>query len=169
MSSDDEFESGGAGAALVTPKRAAELKKGMVAFLKEKPCKIIDITTSKTGKHGHAKANITGIDIFTGKKVMDISPTSHTMYQPVVDTNDWTVTDIDDEGFVTLMDDDGNQKEDLQLPTNEFVLDPELGDKIKEAFENDQEVVVKVQSAPENMKAKEAMEAIISMRIMTED
>ena len=41
----------------------------MVAFLKEKPCKIIDITTSKTGKHGHAKANITGIDIFTGKKV----------------------------------------------------------------------------------------------------
>ena len=141
----------------------------MVAFLKEKPCKIIDITTSKTGKHGHAKANITGIDIFTGKKVMDISPTSHTMYQPVVDTNDWTVTDIDDEGFVTLMDDDGNQKEDLQLPTNEFVLDPELGDKIKEAFENDQEVVVKVQSAPENMKAKEAMESIISMRIMTED
>ena len=67
------------------------------------------------------------------------------------------------------MDDDGNQKEDLQLPTNEFILDPELGDKIKEAFENDQEVVVKVQSAPENMKAKEAMEAIISMRIMTED
>ena len=60
----------------------------MVAFLKEKPCKIIDITTSKTGKHGHAKANITGIDIFTGKKVMDISPTSHTMYQPVVDTNE---------------------------------------------------------------------------------
>ena len=40
----------------------------MVAFLKEKPCKIIEITTSKTGKHGHAKANITGIDIFTGKK-----------------------------------------------------------------------------------------------------
>jgi translation initiation factor 5A len=169
MSSDEEFESGGSGASLVTPKRAGELKKGMVAFLKEKPCKIIDITTSKTGKHGHAKANITGIDIFTGKKVMDISPTSHTMYQPVVDTNDWTVTDIDDEGFVTLMDDDGNQKEDLQLPTNEFVLDPELGNKIKEAFENDQEVVVKVQSAPENMKAKEAMEAIISMRIMTED
>ena len=59
----------------------------MVAFLKEKPCKIIDITTSKTGKHGHAKANITGIDIFTGKKVMDISTTM----QPVVDTNDWTV------------------------------------------------------------------------------
>ena len=36
------------------------------------------------GKHGHAKANITGIDIFTGKKVVDISPTSHNMTQPVV-------------------------------------------------------------------------------------
>ena len=77
------------------------------------------------------------------------------MYQPVVDTNDWTVTDIDDEGFVTLMDDDGNQKEDLQLPTRDFILDPELGEKIKTAFEEDQEVVVKVQSAPEGIKAKE--------------
>eukprot|EP00944_MAST-04C_sp_MAST-4C-sp1_P009665 g9665.t1 len=166
--SDDEFESGGSGASLVVPKRAGELKKGMVAFLKEKPCKIIEVTTSKTGKHGHAKANITGIDIFTGKKYIDISPTSHTMYQPVVDTNDWTVTDIDDEGFVTLMDDDGNQKEDLQLPTRDFILDPELGEKIKTAFEEDQEVVVKVQSAPEGIKAKEPMEAIISMRIITE-
>ena len=29
--------------------------------------KIIEISVSKTGKHGHAKAAITGIDIFTGK------------------------------------------------------------------------------------------------------
>ncbi len=40
---------------------------------------VIEITTSKTGKHGHAKANITGLDIFTGNKYQDMSPTSHTM------------------------------------------------------------------------------------------
>ena len=27
------------------------------------------MSTSKTGKHGHAKVNFTGLDIFTGKKV----------------------------------------------------------------------------------------------------
>ena len=43
---------------------------------------ITEITTSKTGKHGHAKANITGLDIFTGNKYQDMSPTSHTMWVP---------------------------------------------------------------------------------------
>eukprot|EP00945_MAST-04E_sp_MAST-4E-sp1_P005625 g5625.t1 len=164
--SDEEFDDGGSGAALVTPIRAGEVKKGMFAILKDKPCKVIEVTTSKTGKHGHAKANMTGIDIITGKKVMDISPTSHTMYQPVVKTTDWTVVDIDDEDFVTLMDDNGEQKEDLQLPTNEFLLDPELGQKIKDAFEADKEIVVKVQSAPENAKAKEATELIVGCTIL---
>ena len=51
------------------------------------------------------------------------------MYQPVVDTNDWTVTDIDDEGFVTLMDDDGNQKKTFN--STRIILDPELGEKLR--------------------------------------
>ena len=164
--SDEEFDDGGSGAALVTPIRAGEVKKGMFAILKDKPCKVIEVTTSKTGKHGHAKANMTGIDIITGKKVMDISPTSHTMYQPVVKTTDWTVVDIDDEDFVTLMDDNGESRSDLRLPTNEFVLDPELGDKIEAAFNDDKEVVVTVQAAPENAKASENTEVIVSMNIM---
>lgn len=67
------------------PIRAGEIKKGMIVYLKDKPCKVIELTTSKTGKHGHAKANITGTDIFTGKKVIDISPTSHTMCKYFVD------------------------------------------------------------------------------------
>ena len=37
-------------------------------MLKGFPCKVIEYITSKTGKHGHAKAKITGLDIFTGKK-----------------------------------------------------------------------------------------------------
>ena len=44
------------------------MKKGAHAMLKGFPCKVIEYSTSKTGKHGHAKAKITGLDIFTGKK-----------------------------------------------------------------------------------------------------
>lgn len=29
---------------------------------------MINVSTSKTGKHGHAKCNFTATDIFTGKK-----------------------------------------------------------------------------------------------------
>ena len=42
----------------------------------------MDISTSKTGKHGHAKANITAIDIFTGKKLTEVKPTSANLYAP---------------------------------------------------------------------------------------
>jgi translation initiation factor 5A len=44
----------------------------------------VDYSTSKAGKHGHAKATIVGTDIFTGKKYEDSSPTSHNMEEPFV-------------------------------------------------------------------------------------
>jgi hypothetical protein len=40
---------------------------------------VVDVSTSKTGKHGHAKCNFTAVDIFTGKKYEDMTPSSHNM------------------------------------------------------------------------------------------
>jgi translation initiation factor 5A len=48
------------------------------------PCRVVDISTTKAGKHGHAKATIVGVDIFTGKKHEDSCPTSHNMETPIV-------------------------------------------------------------------------------------
>jgi len=45
-------------------------------MLKGFPCKVIDYSTAKPGKHGSAKASIVGTDIFTGKKYEDSWPTS---------------------------------------------------------------------------------------------
>ncbi|KAJ3706669.1 hypothetical protein LUZ61_010374 [Rhynchospora tenuis] len=39
------------------------------------PC--VEVLTSKTGKHGHAKCHFIAIDIFNGKKLQDIVPFSH--------------------------------------------------------------------------------------------
>ena len=62
---DYDVTSASSGASLTVPIRAGEVKKGGFVMLKEKPCKVISVTTSKTGKHGHAKATITGTCIFT--------------------------------------------------------------------------------------------------------
>ena len=106
------------GSSLVIPLKAGKLRKGGYAMLKGFPCKITEIATSKTGKHGHAKSNITGIDIFTGKKYVDLSPTYHTMYVPVIKNTEYELCDIDDENYCSLIDENGNMKEDLKLHMN---------------------------------------------------
>ena len=86
--------------------------------IKDKPCKVTAVSTSKTGKHGHAKCNFTALDIFTNKKYEDIIPATHTAHIPVVTRKDYDLIDISDDGFMTLMDEDGETKEDLKLPEN---------------------------------------------------
>ena len=48
----------GDNAADTTPAQCSSLRKGGYVMLKGNPCKIIDMSTSKTGKHGHAKVNM---------------------------------------------------------------------------------------------------------------
>lgn len=96
------------------PVQCSSLRKNGYAMIKGHPCKIVDMSTSKTGKHGHAKVNMTGLDIFTGKKHEDICPSTHNMDVPVINRSDWQVIDIDDDGFLTLMDDNGETREDLK-------------------------------------------------------
>jgi len=71
------------------------------------------MSTSKTGKHGHAKVHLVGIDIFTGKKLEDICPSTHNMLVPNVGRKEYTVISYDD-GYFTLMDDAGETREDLK-------------------------------------------------------
>lgn len=51
----------------------------IIGFVWMSPCllQVVEVSTSKTGKHGHAKCHFVGIDIFNGKKLEDIVPSSH--------------------------------------------------------------------------------------------
>merc|ERR1711865_628539 len=91
---------------------------GSHVMIKEKPCKVSEISTSKTGKHGHAKAHIVAIDIFTGKKYEDLCPCSHNMMIPFVKRTEFQVMHADgDTGECSLLTADGHPKDDLNLPT----------------------------------------------------
>eukprot|EP00009_Paramoeba_aestuarina_P007859 CAMPEP_0201516140 /NCGR_PEP_ID=MMETSP0161_2-20130828/7534_1 /ASSEMBLY_ACC=CAM_ASM_000251 /TAXON_ID=180227 /ORGANISM="Neoparamoeba aestuarina, Strain SoJaBio B1-5/56/2" /LENGTH=60 /DNA_ID=CAMNT_0047913163 /DNA_START=74 /DNA_END=253 /DNA_ORIENTATION=+ len=51
-----------------TPAQASSLRKGGHIVIKGHPCKVVEMSTSKTGKHGHAKVHFVAVDIFTNKK-----------------------------------------------------------------------------------------------------
>ncbi|KAF8621465.1 hypothetical protein AX15_007759 [Amanita polypyramis BW_CC] len=143
--SDDEqhnqtFEQANAGASTTFPMQCSALRKNGHVVIKGRPCKIVDMSTSKTGKHGHAKVHLVALDIFTGKKLEDICPSTHNMDVPIVNRNEYQLVNIDD-GFLNLMAQDGASKDDVRLPEGE------IGEKIQNEFDEGKDLLVTIVSA----------------------
>ncbi|OJD15518.1 eukaryotic translation initiation factor 5A [Emergomyces pasteurianus Ep9510] len=151
------FESADAGASATFPMQCSALRKNGFVVIKNRPCKIVEMSTSKTGKHGHAKVHLVAIDIFTSKKLEELCPSTHNMEVPNVSRKEYQLLDITDDGFLSLMSDDGATKDDVKLP------DGEVGEKIEKLFrteEKDTNVVVLTAMGEEvAMDAKEAPRA----------
>merc|ERR1712154_644039 len=108
--------------------------------IKNRPCKIVEMSTSKTGKHGHAKVHMVALDIFTGKKLEDICPSTHNMEVPNVKRKDYQLIGLEDD-FLSLMDDSGDTREDLKCPEGE------IGEEIQKAIEAEQDILATCLSA----------------------
>lgn len=129
------FEKSESGASITVPKVANTLKKGHYVNVNGRPCKITEITFSKNGKHGHSKANYEATDIFTGKHYEDVCPSSRIVQSPIVSINVYTLMDISSDGYMSLMSDQHEMKEDLKLP------EEEEGRKLKKMFEESSESI----------------------------
>merc|ERR1712043_130853 len=140
LGEDHDFESGSAGASETFPQQCSALRKNGHVMIKDRPCKIVEMSTSKTGKHGHAKVHMVAIDIFTGKKLEDICPSTHNMEVPNVKRKDYQLLAMDDD-FLSLMDDGGDTRDDLKCP------DGDIGDQIRTAIDNETDILCTVLQA----------------------
>lgn len=148
------FERGDSSAPETYPVQAGDARRGSHLMIKGHPCRCIEVSASKAGKkHGHAKAHIVAVDVFTGKKYEDVFAASHYIDVPYVKRMEYQVVNVDLEtGEVSLLHESGVTRDDLNLPT--FVKageqtddDRRLQRDLVEAFDMGQTVMVAVVSA----------------------
>ncbi len=104
-----------------------ELKENKYILIDEEPCRIVEITTSKPGKHGEAKARIVAIGVFDNQKRSVIFPTKHKVKVPIIEKKTGQVLSIQ-----------GNEALVMDMETFEqfnIAIPEEFKDKIKSGAE----------------------------------
>jgi len=67
------------------PVDVGSLRVGGYMIVDGEPCRIVDITKSKPGKHGSAKARIVAIGVFDGVKRSIVKPVDANAEVPIID------------------------------------------------------------------------------------
>lgn len=124
---------------LLTSREIGSLKKDDYIQIKGHPCKIIEYHSVKGGKHGHSKAIIIAVDIFTDKKFRYQSNSSDLVFVPSVKKAKWQVLSVESDSAI-LIDSHDNTK---QI----FDVSAVVTSKISELLSID-EVFVVLLSAP---------------------
>ncbi|MBO3832067.1 MAG: translation initiation factor IF-5A [Candidatus Brockarchaeota archaeon] len=62
-----------------------ELKEGSWLMIDNEPCQIVEVSHSKPGKHGSAKARVVGIGLFDGSKHTLLSPVDTKVEVPMIE------------------------------------------------------------------------------------
>lgn len=100
------------------PADVGSLREGSYVILDDEPCRIVDVTKSKPGKHGSAKARIVAVGIFDGAKRSFVKPVDANIEVPIIDKRSGQVFSITSSG-VQLMDLETYEYIDAPFPEDE--------------------------------------------------
>lgn len=111
---------------------ANEVRKGDIIMLSDCPCRIISYTSSKTGKHGSMKIHFCGIDVITSNKKEQIYSSSDKIKKPFINLIKYTLIDITEDDYLSLMNEGGEIKENIKIENN-------IGKELKKVFMENKE------------------------------
>jgi len=111
------------------PVELGSLRVGSYIVIDGEPCRIVEMTKSKPGKHGSAKARVVAIGIFDGVKRSLVKPVDAQVEVPIVEKHAGQVLSILPTG-VQLMDLETYEVFEAPMPEEE-----ELRSKISPGVE----------------------------------
>ena len=103
------------------------LKKGDTIIIDNAACKITDLSTSRPGKHGHAKVNMMAVGILDGKKRNKVMPGHDRIEQPIIEKKTAQVLSITGNQ-ANIMDSESYETFDIEIPSD-------LAEKLQEGNE----------------------------------
>jgi len=106
-----------------TLEEVGQLREGSYIIIDEEPCKVLNISISKPGKHGEAKARIDATGIFDNKKRSVVHPVKHKIGIPMIDKRNAQILSVSGD-TVQLMD-------VVTYATFEIPIPEEYKDKVK--------------------------------------
>ncbi|MFH1785950.1 MAG: translation initiation factor IF-5A [Candidatus Micrarchaeota archaeon] len=94
---------------------AKELRVGKYVMIDDIPCKVVEIESSKPGKHGSAKMRITGIGVFGGQKKTLLSPGDADVVIPIIERKNVQIMSVSGNN-AQVMDQQSYEVYDLEIP-----------------------------------------------------
>ena len=114
---------------MTKPVDVGDLRVGGYMMIEGEPCKIMDITKSKPGKHGSAKARIVAIGVFDNQKRQFVKPVDSGAEIPIIDKRPGQVFAVNPTG-VQIMD-----LETFEYLDAPFPEEPEIKSKLASGAE----------------------------------
>ena len=121
---------------------AKELKEGKYVIIEDIPCRIVNIDSSKPGKHGAAKMRVTGIGVFDGQKKMLLVPSDADVEVPIIERQTAQVVAVNGN-TAQLMDTTTYEVFELSIP-EEIMKDAEAGKEADLMCAMDRKVITRI-------------------------
>jgi translation initiation factor 5A len=96
---------------------AKELKIGKYVLIDDIPCKVVEIESSKPGKHGSAKMRITAIGVFEGQKKTLLSPGDADVDVPIIERRNVQIMSVSGNN-AQVMDQQTYEVYDMEIPAD---------------------------------------------------
>ncbi|HIP57406.1 MAG TPA: translation initiation factor IF-5A [Ignisphaera aggregans] len=108
----------------VTYAELGDLKEGSYVIIDGEPCRVVEISRAKTGKHGSAKVHLVAIGLFSGSRKTLVGPVDQRIEVPIIEKRVGQVTALFDN-LVQIMDLETYETFEVEKPN-----DPAIASKL---------------------------------------